>query len=131
MGGPARSTVYQEVASAIGRESARKLIEKFGGTNLFIPKTIGARHPIAQALGTETARQLSELFHGTELNLPVSASRRRAVRKLAQQPGMTRQRIALETGYSERQVYRIIGEDADVGQGDLFGKDGHSELGSE
>lgn len=118
MSHPARSSVFQEVASAIGRESARKLIEAFGGTALFVPKTIGPKHPIAKAIGAEAAKLLSTYFHGTELALPVSRIRREQVKSLGGE--LTRQQIALKTGYSERQVYRILGNQADPSQGDLF-----------
>lgn len=118
--GVSRSSVFREVASAIGLESARKLIECFGGTELFVPQTITARHKIAKAIGIESARMLSTYFHGTELSLPVSWARRREVEKLAGDPEMTKQKIAIATGYSERQVYRILGEEDDDRQGNLF-----------
>lgn len=121
MNAPARSLVFQEIASAIGRESARQLVEAFGGTELFVPRSIDVKHPIAKAIGPEAARLLSTFFHGTELQLPVAGKRRRQVKRLAGEPGMTRQKIALSTGYCERQVYRIIGEETDDRQADLFG----------
>lgn len=120
MNAPARSTVFQEIASAIGRESARKLVQNFGGQRLFVPRTMERDHEIAKAIGVEAARQLSGYFHGTHISLPVSDSRRRAVKELSKKTGLTRQKIAGETGYSERQVYRILGEGADAGQADLF-----------
>lgn len=105
----------------IGRESARKLVECFGGTALFVPKEITGRHKIAKAIGLEPAKQLSIYYFGTELSLPVSGARRRQVKKLAEEPGATRQKVAIATGYSERQVYRIIGDEDDDRQADLFG----------
>lgn len=114
----ARSVIFQELVSVIGRESARKLVETMGGLDLFVPEKIGPTHPLAKALGLDTARQLSAVFRRTRITIPVSRARRRRVRELA--GTMTRQQIALKTGYSERHVYRLLGEDGDTGQGDLF-----------
>lgn len=124
MNAPARSSVFQDVASAIGRESARKLVEAFGGQRFFIPREFRRDHEIAKAIGVEAARQLASYYHGTWITLPVSGSRRRQVKALGTQPGMTRQKIAGETGYSERQVYRILGEEDDGLQGRLFDEGG-------
>jgi hypothetical protein len=121
---PSSSSVYREIASAIGAVSARRLIEALGGQRLYIPAAIDADHEIAKAIGTEPAESLASFFHGTWMSLPMPRSiiGPRAVRELAQrEPELTRAQIALRTGYTERQVYRILGENDPQGQ--LFSED--------
>lgn len=127
MHSPERSVVFQEVASAIGAESARQLIEAFGGTRIFVPRQIGLDHEIAKAIGRDAAERMASLFHGATLTLPISSRRRRRVLELQAQ-GKTRQEIARQSGYHERQVYRILGEEKDARQGDLFGQLGGEDL---
>jgi len=119
---PLRSAVFGEIAAVIGRASAHRLVEALGGQRIYVAREIGPEHEVAQAIGAEAAAQLARFFHGTWLSLPVAASRRRQVLKLGADGNLTRKTIAARTGYSERQVYNILGADRD-GQGDLFAGD--------
>jgi CRP-like cAMP-binding protein len=118
--GRPKSVVFGEIASAIGRTSACRLIEQLGGRRIYIPRAMEQDHEIARAIGADAAALLATYFHGTWISLPVSHDRRRAVRELGKDPELTRAAIARETGYTERHVYRILG-DQDDSQGDLFG----------
>lgn len=109
------SSVYREIASAIGRTAARQLVETLGGQRFYVPRSVGPNHAIARAIGPDAAAELARYFHGTWLALPMPASLSRnpaSVRAIAAtDPALTRQKLAGQTGYSERQVYRILDDD--------------------
>ena len=98
------------IAQAIGGEHAFALAKCYGGTTQYIPLEIGAQHPLWQKLGCDAATKLVEYYGGTRLSIPKQPQRRAWVRQLARGRALTISAIAAETGYSERQVYRIISE---------------------
>src|ERR1051325_2990285 len=110
---PTKSAAFREIASAIGRDAACRLVEKLGGSRVYVPREPGEDHELTKAIGEEAARRLGSFFHGTCLTLPTltRAHKRRLVRELAQGGTLTRAAIARETDYTERQVYRILGEE--------------------
>lgn len=109
-----------ELAGAIGMEAARELARQFGGTTISVPREIGQDHPLRARLGEELCRRLAEWYGGTRIGVPKGPERRTQVKELRQAGALTVAGIALETGYSERQVYRILAE-SDDRQLDLFG----------
>lgn len=119
---PLRSAALREIAGAIGRADAVRLADRLGGQRIYVPRDIPADHLIAQAIGPEQARKFANFFHGMWMELPVASARRRRqrVQELGAAGELTRQQIAAETGYSERQVYNILGNEQDKGQADLF-----------
>lgn len=108
-----------ELAAAIGNDAARSLARHFGGTTIYVPRTVGEHHPLRVVLGTDTADKLSEWYGGSRVSIPKQPERQARVRELHRTGTLTIARIALETGYSERHVYRLLGED-DERQPDLF-----------
>lgn len=109
-----------ELVDAIGDQAARVLARAFGGTTLYVPRQLGENHPLHVTLGAKAAKQLAAVRGGERLNIPKQPERRMRVRELYSQGDLTIAAIAIETGYSERHVYRLIGE-IDAPQPDLFG----------
>lgn len=105
---PGGSDALALIASAIGEEAAHLLAKHFGGTRLSIPRTIDAEHRIAIAIGAAHAARLAEFYGGSSLDVPKRAHRQARVRELHRAGTLTIAAIALETGYSERQVYRLL-----------------------
>ncbi len=114
------SSVLDEVAGAIGADAAMKLSAKFGGRRLYIPKQIPANDAIAVVIGAAAAADLARYFHGTSITFPARPGKRDLVLTLAAKGTLTNSRIAEEVGVSERMVYRILAEEADRRQPDLF-----------
>lgn len=108
------------IAAAIGQSAARALAAKFGGTRLYVPRTIGDHHPICVALGREDADRLAAYCGGSPLDIPKNPARRERVRLLLRSRSLTIAQIAVETEYSERQVYRLQREQEDERQPGLF-----------
>lgn len=115
-----KSVPLKELAPVIGDQAIAALIARFAGTRIYIPKKIGAHHPIAKALGLEAAALLAENFHGVEFVIPMrEGARERVMRIAAAEPELTRSEIALKAGVHERSVYRWL-DDSPSRQGSLF-----------
>ncbi|WP_294236638.1 helix-turn-helix domain-containing protein [uncultured Sphingomonas sp.] len=108
-----------EIADAIGEAAARDLARQFGGTGLYVPRTIGSHHPICVAIGRDAADRLAAWAGGSAISIPKQAELRARVLEMRKR-SLTIVQIARETGYSERHVYRLLREEDDYRQPQLF-----------
>lgn len=126
---PAPAGLLPELVEVIGRAATSKLIEAFGGTRLYVPRSIGVHHPIAVKLGMRAAAQLADRFGLTSIDLPNPNLRRQRALDAARSGTMTRAQVALAFGYTERGVYKMLAkagiempeDQADERQRRLFG----------
>lgn len=104
--------LQEELAEVIGQANVDKLIEHFGGTRTYVPRTVGTHAPLAVVLGLRAALRLCEFFHGRALDLPKAHLRRqRALETALERPeGMTIKDVALAFDYTERQIYKMLAE---------------------
>jgi hypothetical protein len=114
------SAVYANLVETIGEAGALALVRAFGGRRIYVPQKIDPDSELGKVLDAEAAHRLASYHFATHLHIPRRAREKAQVVKLARETSLTRHQIAGETGYSERQVYRIIDE-ADDDQGDFFG----------
>lgn len=120
------SSVFEELADAIGEPLARRLCEHLGGIELYVPVQITENHPVALAIGHKEAQIFASRFRGSHVRLPKAYNRRQRVLELSERGTMTVKEIALATDYTERHVYGILAEAAEQQQRaqdqfDLFG----------
>jgi hypothetical protein len=115
----AGTAAMEELVAAIGKDAARLLAQRFGGTTVYVPLKIGEHHPLFVVLGGDIASKLVACYGGSRINVPKQPERRARVRELHRAGTMTIAGIALETGYSERNVYRLVREQ-DESQPSLF-----------
>lgn len=109
-----------ELASAIGEEAARLLARRFGGTTVYVPRNnVGEHHFLRVLLGDNAFDKLAQFYGGSRVNVPKQPERQARVRELRKAGALTIAGIAVETGYSERHVYRLLSE-RDDRQLDLF-----------
>lgn len=101
------SDAMDELVQAIGEDAARDLARRFGGTSLYVPRSIGEHHPIAVAIGADNAARLSNWSGGSALSIPKQPEKRQRVLDLRAR-ALTVTEIARETDYSERHVYRLL-----------------------
>lgn len=109
-----------ELVEAIGQSAAEKLARAFGGITLSVPKAPGEHHHIRAALGDEDTARLVSYCGGGRIHVPKQAERRERARALHRAGALTVAAIAIETGFSDRHVYRLIKGDRDPRQADLF-----------
>jgi len=116
----ASEAAMAQLIEAIGKSAAEKLAREFGGITLSVPKAPGEHHYIRAALGDEDTARLVSYCGGSRIHVPKQAERRERARALRRAGALTVRAIAKETGYSDRHVWRLIKDDRDPQQPDLF-----------
>ena len=97
----------------IGLPATLKLVERYGGTRLYIPANPHAEHPLAQLIGLDKLQALSSVY-ALEDHFDIPKAER-ALRHLRDQEireaYKTRSASALarEHGLTERQIFNIVG----------------------
>ncbi len=81
------------------------LIQAFGGTRLYVPKSPNQASPLVQAIGREAALALAAAHGGEELSIPIA--RHWQIRCLKQK-GMSYRQIALKLGVTEITVFNHL-----------------------
>ncbi len=93
------------LVEAIGAEATLVLIEKLGGTRLYVPGSPGEGSTLVKAIGSEAARGLARAFAGEYLKIP-SCKYWRA--RVYQRRGMSYNAIALALGCGQSAVHRYL-----------------------
>ncbi len=117
-----------EIIDAIGIAAALKLVERYGGTRVYVPseETITVTHPLACAIGLEAARKLARVRGREYLDVPRCAAYVRAIRNAAIRDGLAEAsaaELARQYCTTRRNIFRIAaaGDDASNDpQSDLF-----------
>ena len=104
------SLAFADLISAIGIEGALALARKHGGTAIYIPSKASAGAKLRASIGDELVAKLMAFGAGSRLLVPKRPARHFRVWKLHVERALTIAEIAVETGYSERQVYRILSQ---------------------
>ncbi|MBF0444702.1 MAG: hypothetical protein HQL68_03875, partial [Magnetococcales bacterium] len=58
-----------EIKSIVGLQGVMTLLNKCGGTRLFIPRKLKAQHKLNALLGSEAAQKMSDYFGGETLTI--------------------------------------------------------------
>ncbi|MFO1417275.1 MAG: Mor transcription activator family protein [Methylotetracoccus sp.] len=105
-----------------------KLVEAYGGTRLYVPKSLGPDHELARLIGFDEALALAALLGGEpHFDIPRCAGLARAARdaglRADRAAGMTFSQLARKYHMTERNVLNILGRERDERQGELFAVD--------
>ena len=102
----------QEVQSIIGWDATWNLIERFGGTEISVPRRYQAAHPLAQAIGPAAAPKFFQHFAGCQFYLPKMAADRLSARNRElyrrYRAGEPLARLTRDYGLSVRQARWIL-----------------------
>lgn len=103
-----RSRILREIREVIGESGVSRLVRRFGGTNLTIPKRVDDTHPLAVELGREAADKFVRYFGGEVLYIPLSRNNERneEIRRMA--GSETVNSLARRYNLSERQIRNIL-----------------------
>ncbi|MDI4664694.1 helix-turn-helix domain-containing protein [Xanthobacter autotrophicus] len=115
---PPPTREVSRLARLIGPEPTLALVERWGGTRLYVPSPIPEGHEIWHVVGVDAARYLAERYGHGQMMVPVARRWRVLVYRAR---GMSYAQIARAVGGSERSVYRILSEtEGAIGQMDFF-----------
>lgn len=113
-------TSAQRICDVIGLDATLCLIDKFGGTELYIPYSITQSHALVQVVGLDNADLLVRTFGGYRMYISLCENLRLVLRNQAifnavlqkMELGERQSRAicatACEFGITERTVYNII-----------------------
>jgi Mor family transcriptional regulator len=100
----------KELAEVIGVDACLVLVEMFGGSRLYVPKSVGEEHRL-WCLGNEVLKNLIAIFGGNFLQIPRAARLKKWERnqKIAEaHQNRSIAKIAKEFDLTERQVWAIL-----------------------
>ena len=95
-----------ELEVLIGKEALVRLAEAFGGTRLFVPVKMTARHEIAKAVGIDAARKLSQRLAPDVVRVPLAREERAMHYRAAL--GLSNAQIARRLGMTEGGVEKLF-----------------------
>lgn len=104
--------MLEELVEILGREGALKLIQRFGGTALYVPHNPPEHHALCLVLGVEGAARIASYYGGENLYLPLGRKwlreqQRRVIHQLAAQ-SVPNNQIAQRMGCTSRWVRMVI-----------------------
>ncbi len=103
--------VVRDIADRFDLSVAMLIVEKYGGTRLWVPEDIGSDHELVVLLGLDTARKFCHEYSKEFLPISKSEKALRVIRDqdiiLRLENGETKASVALAYGLTERQIYYI------------------------
>lgn len=110
--------VLQEIARATSVDAALRLAEGHGGTTIFLPRNVAAKHPVSITIGQDAANAVSRMMFDRglgdgvgHLDIPRAAAairfQRDAAIRAAVLAGESKQQVALRFNTTTRHVRRI------------------------
>lgn len=108
---PTGLRLIQHVA---GSDAALALAKAYGGTSIYVPRTISPQHPLRLLLSEEQAQALSLTFGGDRLDIPKTDAVLRQLRKrrilASRNQGASIAALATEHNLSRRRILQILAE---------------------
>lgn len=103
-----------EIKDIVGLDGVEKLLNRCGGTRIFIPRNLKAQHKLANLLGIEAAQRMSAYFGGETLTIVRASRAKKAVRnrEIIQRydRGDKVPTLAMAFELTERQIYSILAQ---------------------
>lgn len=100
---------WQKLVSLLGEDAAAALSAVYGGGRLYVPRFVGAHHPITETIGATGAALLVGEFGGGHIEIPMALGKRAMVEQLLT-GGKTVPEICRRVGVSRRHVFYIKDE---------------------
>lgn len=108
----------EELRRLIGSSAALKLVERFGGTRVYVPARAALSQELVKTIGLQAAKALAREYGGDAFELPRCAARLRAVRnaeiRAQYDAGKSAAALARDFILTERHVWRILAEPDEV-----------------
>ena len=120
--------VLQDICALIGLHHTMRLVQRYGGVRIYVPKRVEPDHELARLIGLSNAEALSGAFGGeVHFDIPkgelaLKAVRNAKIRSLRAE-GLSIRNLSLNPEFgrlTERTIRAICGEMEDDRQGGLF-----------
>lgn len=106
------SPLLLELEGLIGLDNTLKLVDRWGGVQLYVPETMDENHAIVKLIGMKAAEELATYYGRERLNIPLARNYHRARRNrdlwLRHKAGESASQLALSFEISLRQVWEIL-----------------------
>lgn len=116
--------ILLEISELIGMAATLKLVAKYGGVRLYVPKTLRPDHDLVATIGRELAEYMAERFGAEVLEIPKALLANVALRNVTikqEYESLSQRQLALKYHLTERQVRNILcGDGQDDNQMGLF-----------
>jgi hypothetical protein len=100
---------WQKLVKLLGEDGAAALSAVYGGGRLYVPRFLGAHHPIAVAIGATGAARLVGEFGGGHVDIPMGLGKRAMVEQLLL-AGKSVPEVCRRVGVSRRHVFYVKDE---------------------
>jgi len=100
-----------DLTQQIGLAATMKLIQQYGGTRLYLPKTLSPKHELLQLVGLTAARAIVGHFDDDRPHIPLASHALRRARNRAicvQAENISTPHLARQYGLHERSIYKIL-----------------------
>lgn len=105
--------ILLEISELIGMAATLKLVAKYGGVRLYVPKEIKEDHPLIKLVGICNAIALSDTYGGETLEIARAEAAIREIRDTEirnQWPALSQRQLALKYNTTERNIRLILGK---------------------
>lgn len=124
-----------QLVELVGLSAALRLVDRFGGTPIYLPhpSRVKEHSAVALEIGAEAMRRLAAVWPQAHIVVPRGAAylrRQRDIALLRDSASLSAAQLARKYEMIERHVYRILARGPEIlpelganddGQGDLFG----------
>lgn len=100
---------WQKLLKLLGDDQAAALSAVFGGGRLYVPRFLGAHHPITETLGQSGADLIAAEFGGGHVEIPMALGKRAQVEQLLR-AGKAVPEVCRRVGVSRRHVFYVKDE---------------------
>lgn len=115
---------WEAIVKLVGDDAAAALSAAYAGGRVYVPRFLGAHHPITHCVGQQAAARLAAKFGTKTIDIPISLGRRAMIVQLLL-AGETVPQICRRVGVSRRTVFYVKAaergaEDEEAAQPSLF-----------
>lgn len=116
--------ILLEISELIGIQATFKLVAKYGGVRLYVPKTLRPDHDLVAIINRELAETMIDRFGEEVLEIPKALLANVALRNITikqEYEVLSQRQLAIKYNLTERQVRNILcGDGQDDNQRGLF-----------
>lgn len=119
-------SILREISEEIGIADTLKLVRRYGGTSVYVPRKLKENHELINVLGLESAQMLCDKFGGYDrIEIPKAQLLTLELRNVSIREDkkiLSRSKVALKYGLTERQITKITHKEtpANIDQMRLF-----------